>query len=85
MKFFMLLLICLLAGCASSSDYVTYIDAQKSMNRDLTVSETARVAALIEIVKTTDDVSVKVEAIRALQQIQRGKRPIIIEQRKSGF
>lgn len=85
MRFCLLLLACALAGCASTTDYNIYIDAQKALNRDLTVSEAARVAALIEIVKTTDDVSVKVEAIRALQQIQRSKRPIIIEQRKSGF
>jgi hypothetical protein len=77
-----ILLVCLLAGCASNDHYPTYVEAQKSLSRDATVAEAARIAALTEMVKSSDN-EVKIQAIRALQEIQRSKRPIIIQQPKS--
>ena len=78
-----LLAICLaLSGCSTVNHYETYVEAQKSLSRDATVAEAARIAALIEMVKSSDN-EVKLQAIRALQEIQRGKRQIIIQQPKS--
>ena len=63
--------ICLvLAGCASTSDYQTYTDTHKVLNRDFTMTELARISALVEMVKNSTDPQVKIEAIRALRQIQ---------------
>lgn len=77
-----ILLACLLlAGCATTDHYPTYVEAQKSLSRDATVAEAARIAALTEMVKSSDN-QVKIQAIRALQEIQRSKRPIIIQQPK---
>lgn len=77
-----LLAICLaLSGCSTVNHYETYIEAQKSLSRDATVAEAARIAALIEMVKSSDN-EVKLQAIRALQEIQRGKRQIVIQQPK---
>jgi hypothetical protein len=73
------ILICLLlAGCATNKDFELYVDAQKSISRDATVSEAARVSVLIEMTKSADT-QVKLEAIRALQEIQRSKTPVVIE------
>lgn len=78
-----LLTICLLlSGCASTDQYSIYIEAQKALNRDATVAEAARIAALTEMSKNADN-EVKIQAIRALQEIQRSKRPIVIQQPKS--
>lgn len=80
-----LLSICLaLSGCSTVNHYETYVEAQKSLSRDATVAETARIAALIEMVKSSDN-AVKLQAIQALQEIQRSKRPIIIQQPKGMF
>ena len=84
MRFLLLLSAVVLSGCASSDHYSTYVEAQKSLSRDATVTEAARIAALIEMVKSSDN-QVKIEAIRALQQIQRSKRPIVIEQPKTWY
>jgi hypothetical protein len=78
-----LLALCLLAGCASTNDYQTYVDTQKALNRDYTMAELARISALTEIVKETQDVSVRIQAIKALQEIQRSKRPLLIERPKT--
>ena len=78
-----LLALCLLAGCASTNDYQTYVDTQKASNRDYTMAELARISALTEIVKETQDVSVRIQAIKALQEIQRSKRPLLIERPKT--
>jgi|LakMenEpi03Aug12_release.lakeMendotaPanAssembly.Ray.scaffolds.fasta_scaffold753595_2 hypothetical protein len=79
-----LLALCIfLAGCASTNDYQTYVDTQKTLNKDYTMAELARISALTEIVKDTQDVSVRIQAIKALQEIQRGKRQLIIERPKS--
>ena len=78
-----LLALCiLLSGCATVNHYETYVEAQKALSRDATVAEAARIAALIEMVKSSDN-EVKIQAIRALQEIQRSKRQVIIQQPKS--
>lgn len=80
-----LLIICLLlSGCASVDHYGTYIEAQKSLSRDATVAEAARIAALTEMAKSADN-EVKIQAIKALQEIQHSKRQIVIEQPKGLF
>lgn len=68
----------LLTGCATNN-YTAYIEAQKSISRDATVAETARIAALIELSKSPDR-EVKVKAIEALQDIQRNKKDIVVQQ-----
>lgn len=78
-----LLVFCLLAGCASTDHYQTYVDTQKALNKDYTMAELARISALTEIVRETPDVNVRIQAIRALQEIQRSKRPLNIDRPKS--
>lgn len=79
-----ILLSCLLlVGCASTDHYQTYVDTQKTLNKDYTMAELARISALTEIVKETQDVSVRIQAIKALQEIQRNKRPLNIDRPKS--
>lgn len=79
-----ILLACLLlVGCASTNDYQTYVETQKTLNRDYTMAELARISALTEIVKESQDVNVKIEAIKALQEIQRTKKPLKIDRPKS--
>lgn len=80
------LLVCLgLTGCASTNNYQSYLDTQRTLNKDYTMAELARIAALTEIVKDTKDLNVRIQAIRALQEIQRSKRPLQIETPKSVF
>ena len=80
-----ILLLCLLfTGCATTDNYPVYVEAQKSLSRDATVAEAARIAALTEMVKSADN-EVKIQAIKALQEIQRSKRPIFIQQPKGLF
>jgi len=76
-----LLALCLLTGCATTDHYGTYVEAQKSLSRDATVAEAARIAALTEMVKSSDN-EVKIQAIKTLQEIQRSKRQVIIQQPK---
>ena len=83
MKYFILLTI-LLAGCATNNDFELYLEAQKSISRDATMSEAARISVLIDLTKSSDN-QVKMEAIRALQEIQRSKTPIIIEAPKKNW
>lgn len=78
-----LLVFCLLAGCASTDHYQTYVDTQKALNKDYTMAELARISALTEIVRETTDINVRIQAIRALQEIQRSKRPLNIDRPKS--
>lgn len=75
----------LLTGCATVSDYQIYVDTQKNLNKDYTMAELARISALTEIVKETNDPQVKIKAIQALQEIQRSKKPLVIEQKKGLF
>ena len=84
MKKLSIILVLLLTGCASANHYGTYIEAQKSLSRDATVAEAARIAALTEMVKSSDN-EVKIQAIKALQEIQRSKRQIIVQQPKGLF
>jgi len=78
-----ILLVCLLfVGCASNNHYSTYVEAQKSLSRDATVAEAAHIAALTELSKSSDN-EVKIQAIKALQEIQNNKRQVIIQQPKS--
>jgi len=80
-----LLALCLLlTGCASTDNYPVYVEAQKSLSRDATVAEAARIAALTEMVKSSDN-EVKIQAIKALQEIQRSKHQVIIQQPKGMF
>ena len=79
------LLALLLAGCATSSNYQTYVDTQKSLNKDYTMAELARISALTDIVRETTDPQIRLQAIRALQEIQRTKKPLVIEQKKGLF
>jgi PBP1b-binding outer membrane lipoprotein LpoB len=77
-----LLALCLLlTGCATTDNYPIYVEAQKSLSRDATVAEAARIAALTEMVKSSDN-EVKIQAIKALQEIQSSKRQIIIQRPK---
>ena len=79
-----LLALSLLTGCATIDNYPVYVEAQKSLSRDATVAEAARIAALTEMVKSSDN-EVKIQAIKALQEIQRSKRQVIIQQPKGMF
>jgi len=74
----------LLVGCATNNDFELYLEAQKSISRDATMSEAARISVLIDLTKSSDN-QVKMEAIRALQEIQRSKTPIIIEAPKKNW
>lgn len=78
-----LLVLCLLSGCASTDHYQTYVDTQKALNKDYTMAELARISALTEIVRETSDINVRIQAIKALQEIQRSKRPLNIERPKT--
>jgi hypothetical protein len=80
-----LILFCvLLAGCATNKDFELYLEAQKSISRDATMSEAARISVLIDMTKSADN-QIKMEAIRALQEIQRSKTPIVIEAPKKNW
>ena len=60
--------ICLcLTGCTTTSDYQTYVDAHKALNRDYTMTELARISALVEIAKNSVDPQVKIEAIKSMK------------------
>ena len=83
MKYFILLSV-LLAGCATNNDVELYLEAQKAISRDATMSEAARISVLIDLTKSSDN-QVKMEAIRALQEIQRSKTPIVIEAPKKNW
>jgi PBP1b-binding outer membrane lipoprotein LpoB len=75
----------LLSGCATTSNYQIYTDTQKNLNKDYTMAELARISALTEIVKDSTDVSIRIQAIKALQEIQSTRRPLVIEQPKKNI
>ena len=79
-----LILCVLLIGCATNNDFQLYLEAQKSISRDATMSEAARISVLIDLTKSSDN-QIKMEAIRALQEIQRSKTPIVIEAPKKNW
>ena len=81
---YLILLSVLLIGCATNNDFQLYLEAQKSISRDATMSEAARISVLIDLTKSSDN-QIKMEAIRALQEIQRSKTPIIIEAPKKNW
>lgn len=64
--------LCLLVGCSTNSNPLVF-EAQKSINRDYTMAELARISALVEIAKTSDDPNVKIQAINALRELQKEK------------
>lgn len=71
MKTVLILSALLLTGCASSSsrDYSAYLEAQKSISRDITANEIAKIQSLIELTKNADP-TVRATAIMMLQQLQ---------------
>jgi hypothetical protein len=73
----------LLAGCATN-DYATYVDAQKSLSKDNTISETARLAALTEMSKSSDS-AVRTTGIMLLQQLQQNNKAVVIEPPKKNW
>jgi hypothetical protein len=81
---YLILLCALLAGCATNNDFELYLEAQKAISRDATMSEAARISVLIDLTKSSDN-QIKMEAIRALQEIQRSKTPIVIEPPKKNW
>lgn len=84
MKLFLYLMSCLaLTGCASNH-YQIYVDAQKSVNRDLTMAETARLASLTEMAKSPDP-AVRATGIMLLQQLQAGAKTVQIEPPKRNW
>jgi hypothetical protein len=84
MKLFLYLMACLaLTGCATNS-YQIYVDAQKSISRDLTVAETARLASLTEMAKSADP-AVRATGIMLLQQLQSGSKTVSIEPPKKNW
>lgn len=82
MKIVFLICTTLLAGCATTNDYQIYVEAQRSLSRDYTVAETARLAALTEMAKSSDP-TVKATAIMLLQQLQSGAKTVVIEPPKN--
>ena len=78
MKYLILVGTLLVTGCATNN-YENYLEVQKSISRDATVAETARIAALLELAKSPER-EVKIKAIEALQDIQRNKKPIEVQQ-----
>jgi len=81
MKILLVISSLLLAGCATN-DYQIYVEAQRSVSRDLTVAETARLAALTEMAKSPDP-SVKATAIMLIQQLQAGTKTVTIQPPKN--
>lgn len=76
----------LLSGCSAlgTKDYAVYVEAQKSLSRDNTVNETAKVNALIEMTKSADP-AVRATGIMLLQQLQQGSKKIDIEPPKKNM
>lgn len=73
----------LFSGCATK-DYAVYVDAQKSLSKDVTVTEAARLNALIELAKSADP-AVRASAVLQIQQLQQGSKPVIIEPPKKNW
>lgn len=73
----------LLTGCAANN-YQIYVDAQRSVSKDLTVAETARLAALTEMTKSADP-TVRATGLMLLQQLQAGSKTVKIEPPKKNW
>lgn len=72
-----------LTGCANIH-YPVYVEAQKSISRDNTMAETARLAALTEMTKSADP-AVRATGLMLLQQLQQGSKTVTIEPPKLGI
>lgn len=83
MKYLVIASIILLSGCANR-DYELYLDAQKSISRDNTMNETARITALIEMSKNADP-AIRATGIMLLQQLQAGSKNITIDPPKRNW
>ena len=83
MKYIILLVSLMISGCASK-DYSVYVEAQKSISRDITVTETTRMLAISEMLKSPDP-SVRQNGTLLLQQLQQSRQPIVIELPKNIF
>jgi len=83
MKYIILLVSLMISGCASK-DYSVYVEAQKAISRDITVTETTRMLAISEMLKSPDP-SVRQNGTLLLQQLQQNRQPIVIELPKNIF
>lgn len=83
MKYIILLSVLMISGCANK-DYSVYVEAQKSISRDITVTETTRMLAISEMLKSPDP-SVRQNGTLLLQQMQQSRQPVIIEMPKNIF
>ena len=83
MKYIILLVSLMISGCASK-DYSVYVEAQKALSRDITVTETTRMLAISEMLKSPDP-SVRQNGTLLLQQLQQSRQPIVIELPKNMF
>jgi hypothetical protein len=83
MKYIILLVSLMISGCASK-DYSVYVEAQKSISRDITVTETTRMLAISEMLKSPDP-SVRQNGTLLLQQMQQSRQTIVIEMPKNIF
>lgn len=84
MKLMLTLISCfVLTGCAANN-YQIYVDAQRSISKDLTVAETARLAALTEMTKSADP-GVRATGLMLLQQLQAGSKSVVVEPPKKNW
>jgi hypothetical protein len=83
MKYTILLVSLMISGCASK-DYSVYVEAQKAISRDITVTETTRMLAISEMLKSPDP-SVRQNGTLLLQQLQQSRQPVVIELPKNIF
>jgi hypothetical protein len=83
MKYIILFATFLIAGCANK-DYSVYVEAQKAISRDITVTETTRMLAISEMLKSPDP-SVRQNGTLLLQQMQQSRQPVVIELPKNIF
>lgn len=88
MKMLLTVIICsVMLGCANTNNpnnYQIYIDAQKNINKDLVIIETARLATLAEMTKH-EDPTVRAMGIMLLQQLQINAKTITIEPPKKNL
>jgi len=83
MKYTILLVSLMISGCASK-DYSVYVEAQKAISRDITVTETTRMLAISEMLKSPDP-SIRQNGTLLLQQLQQSRQPVVIELPKNIF
>ena len=84
MKLIIVPLSLMLLVCCASKDYAVYVDAQKSVSKDLTMNETARLAALTDMAKNSDP-AVRATGIMLLQQLQQNSKMIVVEPPKKNW